>query len=55
MEQSGESSAELPGRRPPLHWTGRGQLNEGDMFGELWFCSAFIFVVCMGGWEWMCE
>ena len=28
------SSAKLPGRRPPAHWTGKGQLNEGDMFGE---------------------
>ena len=29
------ASAQLPGRRPPPLWTGRGQLNKGVMFGEL--------------------
>ena len=32
----------------------RGQLNEGVMFGEL-RVLLFVLVVCMGGWEWMCE
>ena len=27
-------SAKLPGRRPPPHWAGRAQVNEGVMFGE---------------------
>ncbi len=35
VEQSWGASAELPGRRAPLRWTGRGQLYEGIMFGEL--------------------
>ena len=34
VEQSWGAGAKLPDRRPPPHWTGRGQLNEGDMFGE---------------------
>ncbi len=37
------------------HWTGKGQLIAGVMFGEL---NVLFFVnlgVCMGGWEWMCE
>ena len=34
VEQSRGADAKLPDRRPPPHWTGRGQLNEGDMFGE---------------------
>ena len=49
---SGEGAfAKLPGRRPPRHWTGRGQVNEGVMFGEL---RALLFVCfrsvhgCMG-------
>ena len=32
----------------------RGQLNEGVMSGEL-RVLLFVLVVCMGGWEWMCE
>ena len=32
----------------------RGQLNEGVMFGEL-RVLLFVLVVCMGGWEWLCE
>ena len=60
VEQSWGASAELPCRRAPLRWTGRGQLIEGVMFGEL---SVLLFValgVCMAWvdgllWEWMCE
>ena len=44
----------LPGRRPPPHWTGRRQLKEGVMFGEL-RVLLFVLGVCMVGWEWMCE
>ena len=54
VEQSWGSSAKLPGRRPPAHWIGRGQLNEGVMFGELRVLF-FVLGVCLGGWEWMCE
>ena len=36
------------------HCTGRGQLNEGFMFGEV-RVLLFVLGVCMGGWEWMCE
>ena len=35
VEQCWGGSAKLPGRRPPSHWTGRGQVNEGVMFSEL--------------------
>ena len=35
VEQSRGASAEFPGRRPPTHWTGRGQVNEDIMFGGL--------------------
>ena len=35
MDHSWGASAKLPGRRPPPHWTGRGQAKEGVMFGEL--------------------
>ena len=34
--------------------TGRGQLNEGFMFGEV-RVLLFVLGVCMGGWEWMCQ
>ena len=44
------ASAKLPGRRPPRRWTGRGQVNEGVMFGEL-RVLLFVLGVCMGGWE----
>ena len=54
VEQSWGASAKLPGRRPPPLWTGRGQLNEGVTFSEL-TVLLFVFGVCMGGWEWMCE
>ena len=43
----------LPVAHQP-HWTGRGQGKEGIMFGEL-RVLLFVLVVCMGGWEWMCE
>ena len=36
-----KASAKLPGRRPPAHWTGRGPVNEGIMFGQL---SVLLFV-----------
>ena len=35
VEQPRGASAQLPGRRPPPQWTGRGLLNEVVMFGEL--------------------
>ena len=44
-----EHLPKFSGRRLPPHWTGRGQLIEGVMFGEL---SVSLFVtlgVCMGG------
>ena len=54
VEQSWRASAKLPGRRPPPLWTGRGQLNEGVTFSEL-TGLLFVFGVCMGGRECMCE
>ena len=39
VEQASAASAKLPGRRPPPpHWTGRGPVNKGIMFGELSVC-----------------
>ena len=35
MEQSWEAGAKLLESRPPPHWTGRGQLKEDVMFGQL--------------------
>ena len=35
VEQSWGAAAKLPGRRPPPHWKGRGQLKEGVMFDDL--------------------
>ena len=35
VEQSWGESAKLPGRRPPPHWTERGQLKECVMFDDL--------------------
>ena len=52
--QSWGASAELHDRRPPPHWTGRGQRKEGMMFGEL-RVFLFVLVVCSGGWESLCE
>ena len=58
VEQSWGASAELPCRRVTLRWTGRGQLYEGIMFGEL---KVLLFVCFrsvhgwMGGWDWMSE
>jgi len=49
VDQTWRASAKLSGRRLPPHLTGRGQLIEGVMFGEL---SVSLFVtlgVCMGG------
>ena len=47
VEQSWGASAELPGRRAPLRWTGREQLNEGIMFGELKVLFfVFVFEEC---------
>ena len=40
VEQSRVASAKLPGRRLPPHWTGRGPVKKGIMFGEL---SVFSF------------
>ena len=34
VEPAWGASAKPPGRRPPAHWAGRGQLSEGVMFGE---------------------
>ncbi len=51
VEPSRGASAKLPGSRPPVHWTGRGQLNEGDMFGEsrvLLFVSFRSVHECVG-------
>ena len=47
MEQSWRESAELPGRHAAPRWTGRGQLNEGIMFGELKvLLFVFVFEKC---------
>ena len=54
VEKSWGAGAKLPGRRPPARWTGRGQLNEGVVFGEL-RVLVFVLGVCMGVWEWMYE
>ena len=54
MEQSWGASAKLPGLRAPTFWSGRGLLNERVTFSELTVLQ-FVFGVCMGGWEWMCE
>ena len=43
VEQSSVASAKLPSRRPPPHWTGRGPVKKGIMFGELSFFSFFSF------------
>ena len=52
MEQSCGAGANLPGRRSPAHWTGRGPVNEG-LFGKLssffflfFFFSFFLFQEC---------
>ena len=55
VEQFCGAPAKLPGRRPPVHWTGKGPVNEGVMFGELKTCSSFALGVRMGEQEWMCE
>ena len=43
VEQCWGASAKLPDRRLRPHWTGRGPVNEGIMFGELSFFSLFFF------------
>ena len=50
VELSWGASAKLPGRRPPTHWTGRGQLSKGDMFGEL---RVLLFVSFRSVHGWM--
>ena len=58
VEQSWGACAKLPRGRPLPLWTGRGQLSESVMFGELrdfLFVCFFVLGVCMGEWEWMCE
>ena len=54
VKQSWGASAKLLEIRPPPRWTGRGQLNEGVMFGEL-RVLLFVLGVCMTRWEWMFE
>ena len=49
VKQSWGAGAKLPGRRPPPHWTGIGQLNEGVMFGELWVLL-FVYFRSVQGW-----
>ena len=60
VEQRWGASAKLPDRRPRPHWTGRGPVNEGIMFGELKFFFAFLFCFvlssvhgCMGMAVWV--
>ena len=49
VDQSWRASAQLSGRRLLPHWTGRGQLIKGVMFGEL-IVSLFVTLrVCVGG------
>ena len=43
VEQPWGAGADLLGRRPPPHWTGRGPVNESIMFGEL---SVLLFFFC---------
>ena len=50
VEQSWGASAELPGRRGTLRWTGRGQLNEVVMFSEL---RILLFVCFRSVHGWM--
>ena len=54
VDQSWWESAKLPGCRPPPRWTGRRQLKESVMLGEL-RVLLFVLGVCMSGWKWMCE
>ena len=44
VEQSWGAGAKLPDRRPPAHWTGRGPVNEGIMFGELSVLQLLFFL-----------
>ena len=45
VEQSWGTSAKLPGRRPPPHWTVRAAVNKGIVFGEL---NVFFLPVSVG-------
>ena len=58
VEQSWGAGAKLPGRRPPPHWTVRGPVKEGVMFGELSFLQLLFFVeecAWMFGNRWVSE
>ena len=54
VEQSWGTSAKISGRRPPTHWTGRGQVNEVhcwsifwtnlQIIGDVWWVERFFFV-----------
>ena len=48
VDQSWRASAKLSGGRLPPHWTGRGQLIEGVVFGELSVSLLVALGVCMG-------
>ena len=47
-----EQVPNIPEGRPPAHWTGRGRVNEGIMFGDLSILLLlfvrFLLGVCMG-------
>ena len=40
-----EKVLNFPESRPPAHWTGRGPVNEGIMFGELSIFTVVVFAV----------
>ena len=50
VEQYWGTCAKLPGRRPPPHWTRRGQVNAGVMFGEF---RILLFVCFRSQHGWM--
>ena len=50
VEQPCGAGVQLPGRRPPSHWTGRRPLNEGIMFGQL-SDLRFLFFFFAGGFR----
>ena len=45
VEHSRAASTNLPGRRLPPHWTGRGPVKKGIMFGELSVFSFSFFLL----------
>ena len=58
VEQSWGTGTKLPGRRPPPHWTVRGPVKEGVMFGELSVLQLLFFVeecAWMFGNRWVSE